>query len=174
MNGMREAEETPSPELMARRAVIKLRQGDYLAAVKNATGVLNDKDASSPIKHQARRTLGFAQVRLALYREAIETLKAAQVEDREDPAIIARLAEAQDALGQHAEAKAMLEPLRAKDLMPDTHAHVVLARAMLALGEMAGARAEVDAALAQEPDDAEALAMKAKLDAAKKSPPARS
>src|SRR5258706_16371836 len=80
MNGMRDADHTPSVDLVARRAVMKLQRGDYLAAVKDANTVLNDKDASGPLKHQARRTLGFAQIKLALYKDAIETLTVAHRE----------------------------------------------------------------------------------------------
>lgn len=173
-NGMQLEDRRPSPELFARKAVIKLRDGDYLGAVKDAQAVLADKDASAPIKHQAKRTLGFAQVKLALYQDAVGTLKGARQEDLEDPAVAARLAEAQDALGQHAEAKALLVPLREKDLMPDAHAHVVLARVLNALGETAGARNEIEAALSQEPDLAEAKTLKAALDQAQKTRPNRS
>jgi tetratricopeptide (TPR) repeat protein len=171
MNGMHEEDTSPTPDLMARRANLKLQQRDYPGAVKAANTVLKDNNASAAIKRQARRTLGVAQLRMALYKEAHENLMAALLESPDEPSIIARLGEAEEALGQHAEAKGRLEALRAKGMLPDPEAHIALARALFALGEVDGARSELNEALAQEPDNAAALALKAKMDKAKKADP---
>jgi tetratricopeptide (TPR) repeat protein len=170
-NGMREEDTSPTPDLMARRANLKLQQRDYPAAMKAANTVLKDNDASAAIKRQARRTLGIAQLRMALYKEAHENLTAALLESPDEPSVIARLGETEEALGQHAEAKGRLEALRAKGMLPDPEAHIALARALFALGEVDGARSELNEALSQEPDNAAALALKAKMDKAKKADP---
>jgi tetratricopeptide (TPR) repeat protein len=171
MNGMHDEDMSPSADLMARRANQKLQQRDYPGAVKAANTVLKDNNASAAIKRQARRTLGVAQLRMALYKEAHENLMAALLESPDDPQIIARLGETEEALGQHAEAKGRLEALRAQGMLPDPEAHIALARALFALGEVDAARNELNEALAQEPDNAAALGLKAKMDKAKKADP---
>jgi uncharacterized protein HemY len=132
--------------------------------VKLATQVVNDPSADPRTVRQARRTLGVAQLRMALFTEARQTLTAALADDPDEPVLTARLAEAEEGLGLHNDAKSRLEPLRMKGLLPDADAHVALARALYGLGETGPARIEVDQALASEPDHPGALGLKQQLD----------
>ncbi len=155
-------------EATAQLALNKIEKGDFRGAMKVAGDLLRDRSATPMARHEAQRALGIAQLRLAMIKEAHATLLAALSETPDEPVVIAGLGEAEEELGQHSEAKGRIEALRASGQLPDFHAHLALAHALYALGDVNGARAEVDEARALAPDDAAVLTLKATLDRAKK------
>lgn len=159
INGMNEERQAPTMDLVARSAARKLLDKDYAGAQADAERVLAS-DAQSGLKRQARRTLGTAKLRSGDLEGARTVFTRALEETPDEPALLARLGEAEAGLGKNADAKKHLEPLREKGLLPDPEAHLALAKAYLALGDWASARAEVDAALKQEPSNLAALEMK--------------
>lgn len=167
INGMREKErEAPEMDLVARAAAKKLYERDYQGAAADATRVLSHKSSTTLAKRQARRTLGTARLRLGDLEGARTTLLEALKEQADEPVLLSRLGEAEVGLGKNQEAKARLEPLKEQGLLPDPEAHVALAKAYLALGEVAAAKAEVEEALKQQPGHPGATAMKAQLEKA--------
>jgi tetratricopeptide (TPR) repeat protein len=155
-------------EATAQMALNKIEKRDYRAAMKIAGEVLRDRSASPLARHAAQRALGLAQLRLAMIADAHATLLAALSETPDEPFVIAGLGETEEALGEHTHAKERLEALRASGQLPDFHAHLALAHALYALGDVNAARAELDEAIALAPDDAAVLGFKTKMDRSKR------
>jgi tetratricopeptide (TPR) repeat protein len=156
-------------EAAERAAEDKLEGQEWTAAAAQAEGVIKLKSAPANVKRHAKRTYGIAQLRLGRAKEARENLLAAVAQDSNDTLAAMRLGEAEEALGLHREAKGRLEAVRMK-IQLDAHAHVALANAAYAVGDFRAARTELDEALTLEPDNGGALALKQRMDKAKKGP----
>ncbi len=163
LNGMKETV-GPAMELVARSAARKLQSGDWSGAAAEASKVLANKDSQAGAKRQARRTLGIAKLRLGEFLVARETLQQSLKDSEGEPVLLARLGEAEVGLARFVEAKARLEDLKNRELLPDADAHLALAKAYLALGDAPAGKAELEEALKQQPDHAGALALKAALE----------
>ncbi|MBL8956240.1 MAG: hypothetical protein JNK82_36040 [Myxococcaceae bacterium] len=163
LNGMKE-NAAPEMELMARSAARKLLSSDFSGAAADASTVLQNEGSEPGARRQARRTLGIAKLRLGEFLVARDTLQQSLKDSKDEPTLLARLGEAEVGLGQFKQAKARLEGLKTRDLLPDADAHLALAKAYLALGDAANGKAELDAALKQQPDHAGALALKSALE----------
>src|SRR5688572_20895429 len=104
INGMNEEEQRPSMDLVARAAGKKLQQKDYQGAAKDAQRVLSSSEAGAGAKKQARRTLGVAKLRLGDLSGAVAALQQALLDSPDEPALLARLGEAEAGLGRNADA----------------------------------------------------------------------
>jgi hypothetical protein len=113
---------------------------------------LHDEVETAPTVENMRRlaeecvAIGRFAEAIALYRQCLTGMYAS------DPALLLPLAQAQFAAGQHADARATLDQLRAAN--PDfdsADGHLLYARTLEALGDDAGARREYEALIAYYP-----------------------
>ena len=167
INGMREEDTAKAEaEQLLAKAADRFDHRDFTASLSFARQALESRAAGPPTRRQARRLIGKSQLRLGHFADAKKTLLQCLDESGspDDPGLLARIGEAEVALGKTAEGRARLEKLAEADLLPDADARVALASARFSAGETVGAYAAVKEALDQEPAHTGALALKKLLD----------
>ncbi len=113
----------------------------------------------------AYKIAGLCELKTGSYDAAREHLTVAVREYKNLPYVVAKLGEAEVALGAFDQALPRLEKLFKKSLLPDADSFVALARARAHRGDKAGALAAIDGAVALSPGDAKAAAVRTEVEA---------
>lgn len=152
------------------------RARDFLESGEVRAGIIEYRNLlqENPDHLDARWELGRAHLERGEPRAALAEFEKARSLGWDDPEGVIYMARAQLMLGEPRQARAMLEAREAGEFEDPQAFHLLLARAHVGVNDLESATAELDAALALDPDDASALttlaqvhALRGELDRAK-------